>query len=422
MSYSEQTLSRSIPRSYRVARLVGSLESWWDVLRNSVALYFKVASKNRVSVFGVDGNFERPSVRPTASSVSAVWPAMCAVIVGSTILGLGAIFVKWANSYGATPLTVGTYRMLFALPGAYWLARRTGSVGCGQGRVWAILAGIAFFADVWLWHEAMTRTSAANATLILGGLCPVWVALISTTILGVSYGFRGWIGQCIGVGGAVVLAFSRGASLDQGRGEFLAVAASLCYAVFTLLLGRSRSTLRAAQALFWLTASAAICFLVTAFISGAPLTGYRPEAWLSLLGLGLLVHVVAWWLNSWGLGLLDAALGALGLQAQQVGTLLLAAWILHEPLRPLGVLGGVLIIGGILVNAFNVRRIRIDSTQVSHTSSSARTSSPRNIPGYGVLGRVDASVQSDLLRRRRSASWPAPLGWTMLGRLSRKRR
>lgn len=420
MSCSEHTLSRSIPVTYRVARLIGSLESLRDFLSTSVTHYFKSASKQRISVFGVESNFSPPTVRPVAFSQSALWPAMGAVIVGSTLLGFGAIFVKWATNFGATPLTVGTYRMLFALPGAYWLARRTGNLGSGQGRVWAILAGFAFFADVWLWHEAMTRTSAANATLILGGLCPVWVALISTTFFGVRYGFRGWSGQCIGVGGAVLLAFSRGASLDQGRGELLAVAASFCYAVFTLLLGRSRSTLRAAQALFWLTASAAICFLSAAVVAKAPLTGYLPKAWLSLLGLGLLVHLVAWWLNSWGLGLLDAALGALGLQAQQVGTLLLAAWLLHEPLRPLGVLGGLLIVGGIIVNAFNVRRIRFDSAQMRLPTPPASTSSPRSIPGYGVLGRVDKSVPSETLRRRRSASWPAPRGWTMMGRLNRK--
>jgi drug/metabolite transporter (DMT)-like permease len=60
---------------------------------------------------------------------------MSAVVVGASILGLSAIFVKWAVAGGATPLTVGAYRLLFALPGAYWLARRESGLGAGKGRL-----------------------------------------------------------------------------------------------------------------------------------------------------------------------------------------------------------------------------------------------------------------------------------------------
>jgi drug/metabolite transporter (DMT)-like permease len=73
------------------------------------------------------------------------------------------------------------------------------------------------------------------------------------------------------------------------------------------------------------------------------------------VGLGVVVHVLAWMLNSWGLGHVDAAYGALGLQGQQVATLFLAAWLLGEPIRPLGLGGGALIIGGIVAVAFSAK-------------------------------------------------------------------
>jgi drug/metabolite transporter (DMT)-like permease len=91
-------------------------------------------------------------------------------------------------------------------------------------------------------------------------------------------------------------------------------------------------------------------------VSGQPLSGFSQGAWLSLLGLGLVVHLVAWLLNSWGLGHTDTAYGALGLQAQQVATLFLAAWLLYEPIRALGVAGGLLIVGGIVAVAFSPKR------------------------------------------------------------------
>jgi drug/metabolite transporter (DMT)-like permease len=61
-------------------------------------------------------------------------------------------------------------------------------------------------------------------------------------------------------------------------------------------------------------------------------------------------------LHSWGLGHVDTASGALGLQAQQVATLFLAAWLLAEPIRFLGVVGGCLIVGGIVAVAFSPER------------------------------------------------------------------
>jgi excisionase family DNA binding protein len=85
-----------------------------------------------------------------------------------------------------------------------------------------------------------------------------------------------------------------------------------------------------------------------AFVAGS---GYVATAWLSLLASGVLRQLVGWWLNSWGLGHVDVASGALALQAQQIATLFLAAWLLGEPLKPLGLLGGGLIMAGIVTMA-----------------------------------------------------------------------
>ena len=293
-----------------------------------------------------------PAPSPLAAPPSLKWKGLAAVIVGAGVLGWSAIFVKWAMAGGASVLTVGLYRMLIALPGAFLLARREGGFGHSGGRTWALIAGLAFFLDLLLWHLAMEHTTAANATLIVGGLSPIWVALFSTAVLGLRYRAIGWLGQCVGLGGALVLGLARGArGGGSGRGEAIAAAASFCYAGFTLAFSRSRRTLRAPQALFWMSLVCLVCFAITVVAAGHPLAGYGARGWLSLIGLGVIVQLAAWWLNSWGLGHVDAPLGAIGLQAQQVATLFLAAWLLGEPLRPLGLLGGALIMSGIVLVA-----------------------------------------------------------------------
>jgi len=277
---------------------------------------------------------------------------MAAVLTGATALGFSAIFVKWAEAGGATPITVGFYRMLFALPGALFLAWRSGGWGPRAGRRWGLAAGIAFFLDLGSWHEAMNYTTVANATFILCGLSPIWVALFSVLVLRRRYRWLGWLGQAAGLAGALILALARGARGGSGAGELIAIGGSFCYAAFTLTLARSRQTLTAPQALLWMIVGCLAGFLIAGLIARQPFFGYDPRAWGSLVALALVVQLFGWWLNSWGLGHVDAAAGALALQAQQVATLFLAAWLLAEPLRVLGLTGGALLVGGIVLVAF----------------------------------------------------------------------
>lgn len=294
-----------------------------------------------------------PPNAPVAHDTVKKMEGFGAVVFGASVLGLSAIFVKFAAAGGATATTVGLYRMLFALPGVYLLARRRGGVGAGAGRTWGLIAGAALFLDLWLWHAAMHETTAANATLLVGGLSPVWVALFAVSALHLRYDALAWLGQALGVGGALILALAKGARAGTGHGELLAIIASLFYAAFTLTLKRSRRTLQAEQALFWMTAGCLLCFLPVVLATGAPLLGYTARAWWALVGLGVIVHIGGWWSASWGLGHTSAALGAIALQAQQVATLFLAAWLLAEPIKPLGLLGAALIVVGIVLVARN---------------------------------------------------------------------
>ncbi|HLK90213.1 MAG TPA: DMT family transporter [Polyangia bacterium] len=279
------------------------------------------------------------------------WRGLMAVLVGASVVGFSAIFVKWAETGGASPLTVGLYRMAIALPGAWLLARRSGGFGDAVGRRWAFAAGVAFFLDLALWHEAMRRTTAANATLLVGGLSPLWVALFSAVVFKRRARSLGWLGQGLGLTGALVLALARGARGGDGTGEAMAVVASVCYAAVTLTLTRGRRTLNAPQALYWMSLGCLAGFVLAVALAGDPLRGYDARAWASLVGLGAVVQLLGWSLNSWGLGHVDATAGAIALQMQQVATPILAVWLLAEPLRPLGLAGGAFILGGIVLVA-----------------------------------------------------------------------
>ena len=274
---------------------------------------------------------------------------LAALILGAAMLGFAAMLVRWASP--ASPLVVGFYRMLFALPCVALLARGQGRPGTGRARLWAVLGGCCFVLDLWMWHAALHLTSAANATLLVT-IAPIWVAVVSVLWLKARLRRRFWVGVLLALAGALVLGLAKGARLGTGLGELLGALASLSYAAFALALGRARRELSAPVALFWVVTAGALFFGLLGLAQGETFTGFPARTWWALLTLGLVVQVVAWWFITWGLGHVSTNLGAMGLMTQPVATVILGWLLLAEAVRPLQGLGMILVLAGIALCAF----------------------------------------------------------------------
>ena len=273
---------------------------------------------------------------------------LAALILGASLLGFAAMLVRWAAP--ASPLLVGFYRMAFALPLVAVLAWRSRTPGPVGPRLWALLAGACFVADLWMWHTALRLTSAANATLLVT-LAPIWVALVSVFWLGARLRRRFWTGMALATAGALVLGLAQGARLGTGLGELLGALASLAYAAFTLALGRARRNLNTLEALFWVVLCCTVLFGTLGWARGEAFTGYPPRSWAALLVLGLGVQVGAWWLITWGLGHVPTSMGAMGLMTQPVATVILGWLLLAEAMRPVQSLGALLVLAGVTLCA-----------------------------------------------------------------------
>jgi drug/metabolite transporter (DMT)-like permease len=274
---------------------------------------------------------------------------LAALIFGASLLGFAAMLVRWAAPAG--PLAVGFYRMAIALPFVAWLARGTARPATGRARLWAVLAGVCFVLDLWMWHSALHLTSAANATLLVT-LAPIWVAVVSVLWMGARLRKRFWLGVLLALSGALVLGLAKGARWGTGLGELLGALASLAYGAFTLALGRARRELSAPEALFWVVLCCTVLFGALGWAQGEAFSGYPARSWWALIGLGTLVQVVAWWFITWGLGHVPTNLGAMGLMTQPVATIILGWVLLAESVRPLQGLGALLVLAGIALCAF----------------------------------------------------------------------
>lgn len=274
-----------------------------------------------------------------------------ALLLGAGLLGFAAIFVRWAAP--ASPLVIGFYRMLFALPGVLLLAisERGAPPPAGHSLAWAIAAGVCFTGDLWLWHLSLNYTSVANSTLLVG-LSPLWVAIASVSLFGARLRARSWAGLALALSGALVLGLAKGARWGTGLGELLGAIASLAYAFFTLALARARMGMSARRVLAVVSVTCLAGFGILALAQGDAFHGFEVRAWVSLLGLGVVVQVLAWWLISWGLGHVDANLGSIGLLVQPVATVGLGWILLAEHIKPVQGLGALLVLAGIALSAF----------------------------------------------------------------------
>jgi drug/metabolite transporter (DMT)-like permease len=282
------------------------------------------------------------------------------LLLGAGLLGFSAIFVKW--SAPASPVVIGFYRMLFALPvvGSLMVAGTSGDHPRmdWRGVPWAVLAGLCFAGDLSLWHTALRWTSAASATLLVG-LSPLWVSLVMVLFLGARLRKRAWLGLSLALAGALILALAKGARLAGNFGELLGGLASLCYAGYTLALGRARRHLGANQTLFWVVLTCLCFFGLTGLLRGDSFgAGFPGRVWWSLLGLGLLVQVTGWWLIAKGFGSVPTNVGSVGLLMQQVATVVLGWVLLQEGLAPAQALGTALILLGIALSSTSPPQIK----------------------------------------------------------------
>jgi drug/metabolite transporter (DMT)-like permease len=213
----------------------------------------------------------------------------------------------------------------------------------------AFLGGLLFAIDLSFWATGVMLSGATNPTL-LANTAPIWVGFGAMVIYREKLGIPFWIGLFTAmVGAALVLGFDTFQAVELGLGTFLGLLAGVFYGAYFLVTQRGRRKL-SALAYFWFSALSSTCLLlILNLLLGQPLVGYSSQAYLSLLGVGVLSQGIGWLAINYAQGHLPATLVAPTLLGQPVVTALLALPLLGERLAWIEVLGGVIVLGGIYV-------------------------------------------------------------------------
>jgi drug/metabolite transporter (DMT)-like permease len=142
------------------------------------------------------------------------------------------------------------------------------------------------------------------------------------------------------------LAFSPSALL----GDALALVAALFYATYIFavkgLRDRGETTLHLMAVTSTITA---VILFPAALVSGETLLPSTPTGWWILIGLALISHVGGQGLIAYALAHLPAAFSSVSLLFQPVMAAIFAWVLLSEPLVPLQMVGGLVVLLGIFL-------------------------------------------------------------------------
>jgi drug/metabolite transporter (DMT)-like permease len=285
---------------------------------------------------------------------------ICALL-GALTIAFSSVLVRLSH---ASPSTAAIFRCAYAVPVLLLLAwredRRLGSRAWADRR-WALAAGVAFAADLLLWHHSIGDIGAGLAT-VLANFQVVLVPLAAWAVLSERPGARVLIALPVALLGVILIsgALEHGAyGRDPARGTLFGVGAGIAYAVFLLLLRRGGTDVRRpAGPLLDATAVATVlCVIAGVIIGDARLVPSWPSAgWLIVLALTS--QVLGWLLITTSLPRLPAAHTSLLLMIQPVGSVVLAAAILSESPSPLQLLGVVVVLAALVIATYRAKRVR----------------------------------------------------------------
>ncbi len=208
------------------------------------------------------------------------------------------------------------------------------------------LAGAFFYAGCTVsFCTATTLTSAANA-ILLQYTAPVWVALLSASLLGERATRADWIAIAASLAG-MALFFKDGLAFGHAAGDALAVLSGISFAAMALSLRRQKNG-SAVESI--------ILGNLLAFVIGLPWIVRSPalplSGWSALLALGVVQLGVSYWLYARAIRHVTALEAVL---IPVIEPVLNPVWVLlFVGERPSGwaLLGGVIVLSAVTLRAW----------------------------------------------------------------------
>jgi drug/metabolite transporter (DMT)-like permease len=261
--------------------------------------------------------------------------------------------VRWSET---GPIATGFYRLgiagavLFLLPFLVPSARPAAGVTTTRAdKLWLVVGGLLFAADIAAWHPALMLTTISNATFI-GNISTVFVALGAWLIFKRRIGGLFIIGMAVTLAGAALLmGVSFGFAASRLFGDALSMLAAVFYGGYFLVVAHLRPRLATFTIMVWTSLVCAAVLLPIAILRGEALLPQTLVGWAPLLGIGLLVHVGGQGAIAYAFAHLSPQFTALGTFIQPVAAAVFAWILLGERIGWAEIGGSAVILLGIWI-------------------------------------------------------------------------
>lgn len=280
-----------------------------------------------------------------------IWGHVVAITV-VLIWGITFINTKVLLDYGLSPIEIFVIRFAIAYCAIWTISERR--LWCHSWRdegvmvLLGLTGGSLYFATE---NEAL-RWSMANVVSFLVSTAPLMTILLALLFFrDVRATGRLLMGSLLALAGVAAIIFNGQFVLHLSpKGDLLALAAALCWAVYSILI---RTVSRRYSAVF-ITRKVFAYGLLTVLPFFAlepwrfPLSGLmEPAVWGNLLFLSVVASFLCFMLWSWSVQQIGALSANNYIYLNPLATLIASAIILSEPITPIAVAGLFLILAGI---------------------------------------------------------------------------
>jgi drug/metabolite transporter (DMT)-like permease len=276
--------------------------------------------------------------------IAAVWAATFAwawayvLVKWSTLDGLQfAMFRLWAG------VVISCGAMLLTGWRVSWSVLRTCAVG-----------GVVLAADIGLGFTAIKHTTIADVALITA-LAPVAIVIVSARRLHERVTRRDWMLVAISFSGvSVVVIASSGLPSWSLFGDLLAVCSIVTWSAYWFFSRSVRDRVDPIAYLGCVMLAAAIVMTPAALIAGGVPAWPSAHDWVAIWSVALVPGFIGQTLLIWSHGHVESWRSALITQCLPVMAVILAWIVLGEPITPLVVVGGAVVVaatGAVLVSA-----------------------------------------------------------------------
>jgi len=285
------------------------------------------------------------------------WHGALMVLGAAALWGTIGLLSRLLYQQGLTPIQVvagriGLTWIVFTLAAALG-DRRSLRIGLRDAGFFAVygLVSVALFYGCWFY--AVSRLPVAVAVILLY-TAPAYVTLLSAPLFGERLTLPKLAALALTLAGAALVAGRPAGGTIPMDGLLAGLGSGLTYGLYSLFGKAAAPRYSRSATLFYTFSFGLLGVALVGWAQGdwsgpPPAWAGSPMAWLLLALLALGPTVTAYYLYAGGLERIDASVASMLATLEPVVSVVLAAAVLHEPLRwPQG-LGGAMVVGAVLL-------------------------------------------------------------------------